>query len=109
LQTGGNIELVLSDIAMPGGMNGIALAQEINNRYPQIPVLLNSAHSDMVQTAGSRFVVLRKPFQLATLEQSIREARERHGDRDKGGRVLQLSKHRVTVGGRSGESGGHSA
>src|SRR6266699_1471846 len=109
LQNGGNIDLVLSDIAMPGGMNGIALAQEINNRYPQIPVLLNSAHGDMVQTAASRFVVLRKPFQLAALEQSIREALERHGERDKGGRVLQLSKHRAIVGGRSGESEGHSA
>src|SRR5205823_6748142 len=47
LQRCGNVDLVLSDIAMPGGMNGIALAQEIDNRYPDIPVLLNSAHSDM--------------------------------------------------------------
>jgi DNA-binding LytR/AlgR family response regulator len=38
LQRGDNINLVLSDIAMPGGMNGIALAQEIDNRYPQIAV-----------------------------------------------------------------------
>jgi hypothetical protein len=48
-----------------------------HNRYPQIAVLLNSAHSDMVQAAESRFVILRKPFRLRALEKSIREALER--------------------------------
>ena len=38
-------------VVMPGGMNGIALAQEIANHYPQIPVLLTSGCSDVVQTA----------------------------------------------------------
>jgi PAS domain S-box-containing protein len=91
LQGGDKISLVLSDIAMPGGMNGIALAQEIHHRYPEIPVLLNSAYSDMVQAVDSRFTILRKPFQLPALEKSIRETLERVGDQDKGGRVLQIS------------------
>jgi two-component system NtrC family sensor kinase len=99
LQRGEKINLVLSDIVMPGGMNGIALAQEIDNRYPQIPVLLNSAYSDMVQAAESRFVILRKPFQLPALEKSIREAVERGRDHDNGGRVLQLSRWRPAMSG----------
>jgi DNA-binding NtrC family response regulator len=94
LQGGDKISLVLSDIAMPGGMNGIALAQEIHHRYPEIPVLLNSAYSDMVQAVDSRFTILRKPFQLPALEKSIRETLERVGDQDKGGRVLHLSQWR---------------
>lgn len=79
LRQGEKVDLVLSDIVMPGGMNGIALAQEIGTHYPRIPVLLTSAYSDVVQTAESRFAILRKPFQLAALEKSLREALERGG------------------------------
>ena len=43
LRQGEKVDLVLSDIVMPGAMNGIALAQEIGNHHPQIPVLLNAA------------------------------------------------------------------
>ena len=75
---------MLSDIVMPGGMNGIALAQEIGNRYPQIPVVLTSGYSDLAQAAESRFVILRKPFQLPALDKSIREALEHGGTRDDG-------------------------
>jgi PAS domain S-box-containing protein len=97
LQHGDEITLVLSDIVMPGSMNGIALAQEIGNRYPQIPVLLTSGYSDMVQTAASQFRILRKPFQLSALEKSIREALDHAGGRDDGDRVLQFSRGRSSV------------
>jgi PAS domain S-box-containing protein len=97
LQHGEKIVLVFSDVVMPGSMNGIALAQEIRNRYPQIPVLLTSGYSDVVQTAASRFRILRKPFQLSALEKSIREALEHAGGRDDGDRVLQFSRGRGTV------------
>jgi PAS domain S-box-containing protein len=95
LQRGDKIDLVFSDVVMPGSMNGIALAQEIGNRYPQISVLLTSGYSDVVQTAGSQFTILRKPFQLPALDKSIREALERSGAaRDDGDRVLQFSRGR---------------
>jgi len=91
LQSGDKIDLVFSDIVMPGVMNGIALAQEIGSRYPQIPVTLTSGYSDVVQTADSRFAILRKPFQLPALEKFIREALERHRQRDSGDdRVVQF-------------------
>jgi CheY-like chemotaxis protein len=93
LQRGNRISLVLSDIVMPGGMNGMALAQEIGNRYPHIPVLLSSGYSDMVQAAESRFVILRKPFQLPALEKSIREALERATVHENG-RVLPFPQER---------------
>jgi CheY-like chemotaxis protein len=54
LQRGYEVALVFSDIVMPGSMNGIALAQEIKNRYPHIPVLLTSGYSGVVQTAASQ-------------------------------------------------------
>jgi PAS domain S-box-containing protein len=94
LQRGDKIDLVFSDVVMPGVMNGIALAQEIGSRYPQIPVILTSGYSDVVQTADSRFAILRKPFQLLALEKFIREALERHQERDSGDRVVQFSRGR---------------
>jgi PAS domain S-box-containing protein len=101
LQRGDKIHLVFSDVVMPGSMNGIALAQEIGNRYPQIPVLLTSGYSDVVQATESKRAILRKPFQLPALEKSIREALERglarDGASDGGDRVLQFSQWRGAV------------
>jgi PAS domain S-box-containing protein len=98
LQRGDKIDLVFSDVVMPGGMNGIALAQEIGNHYPHIPVVLTSGYSDVVQTAQTRFAILRKPFQLSALEKSIREALERGAARDAGERVVQFARWRGTTG-----------
>ena len=97
LQRGDKIDLVFSDVVMPGGMNGMALAQAIGNRYPQIPVLLTSGYSDVVQTAESQFPILRKPFQLPALDKAIREALERGAARDDGDRVLQFPRSRGAV------------
>jgi PAS domain S-box-containing protein len=98
LRRGDKVDLVLSDVVMPGGMNGIALAQEIGNHYPHIPVVLTSGYNDVVQTAQNRFAILRKPFQLSALEKSIREALERGTTRDDGERVLQFARWRGTTG-----------
>src|SRR5207302_6814774 len=104
LQRGDKITLVFSDIVMPGSMNGVALAQEINNRYPHIPVLLTSGYSDVVQTAASQFRILRKPFQLAALEKSIREALEHGRGAETDARVLPFPprRHRDDAGALAG-------
>jgi PAS domain S-box-containing protein len=95
LQRGDKIDLVFSDVVMPGGMNGMALAQAIASRYPQLPLLLTSGYSDVVQTAESQFPILRKPFQLPALDKAIREALERGGAaREEGDRVLQFPRLR---------------
>jgi two-component system NtrC family sensor kinase len=70
------IDLVFSDILMPGGMNGLELGHAIRRRYPAIPVLLATGYSDSARDAVQQgFVVLQKPFELAGLEQALREAR----------------------------------
>jgi CheY-like chemotaxis protein len=71
------VDLVFSDIVMPGPLNGLTLAREIRTRYPAIPVLLTSGYSDVARTAEREFVILRKPFQVAALEQAIRQALRR--------------------------------
>jgi two-component system NtrC family sensor kinase len=97
LQRGDQVDLVLSDVVMPGSMNGFALAQEVGNRYPRIPVLLTSGYSDVVQAAHARFTTLRKPFQLSALEKALREALERGATRDDGDRVLQFPRGRAAA------------
>jgi two-component system NtrC family sensor kinase len=72
-----NIDLVFSDILMPGGMNGVELAHAIRRRYPTMPVLLTTGYSESARDAVQQgFVVLQKPFDLAALEQALREARK---------------------------------
>ena len=70
------INLVFSDILMPGGMNGLELGHAIGRLYPALPVLLASGYSSSARDAVSQgFIVLQKPFDLAALEKSLREAR----------------------------------
>jgi two-component system NtrC family sensor kinase len=68
------IDLVFSDILMPGGMNGLELGHAIRRLYPAMPVLLVTGYSDSIRDAVQQgFVVLQKPFDLAGLEQKLRE------------------------------------
>ena len=72
------VDLVFSDILMPGGKNGLDLADEIRARYPDIPVLLTTGYSASAQDAVARgVVVLQKPYDLEALRRHIREAVER--------------------------------
>ncbi|HTQ83660.1 MAG TPA: MASE1 domain-containing protein [Pseudolabrys sp.] len=74
LQQGIEVDLLFSDIVMPGSMDGIALAQACQERYPHIPVLLTSGFSDAARAADGRFDILRKPFELSALERAIETA-----------------------------------
>jgi two-component system, NtrC family, sensor kinase len=70
------IDLVFSDILMPGGMNGLELGHAIRRQYPAMPVLLATGYSSSARDAVRQsFVVLQKPFDIAALNQGLREAR----------------------------------
>jgi PAS domain S-box-containing protein len=73
----GSVDLVFSDIVMPGPMDGLALAKEIRARHPDVPVLLTSGYSDPVPGSEIEFRILRKPFELSALEAGVREALRR--------------------------------
>jgi two-component system, NtrC family, sensor kinase len=71
-----NVDLVFSDILMPGGMNGLELGRAIGRLYPALPVLLTSGYSSSARDAVAQgFIVLQKPFDLVALEKGLREAR----------------------------------
>jgi two-component system NtrC family sensor kinase len=70
-----DIVLVFSDILMPGGMNGLELADAIRRRFPHIVVLLTTGYSSSAQDAVRQgFAVLQKPYDLTALDRSLREA-----------------------------------
>ncbi len=67
------IDLMFSDILMPGGMNGLQLADAVRRRHPDITVLLTTGYSSSAQDAVRRgFAVLQKPYDLAALERALR-------------------------------------
>jgi signal transduction histidine kinase/CheY-like chemotaxis protein len=61
-------DVVLSDIVMPGGLDGLALAERLRVLYPELPMVLMTGHSEQVRrTDGADYEVLQKPFAPATL------------------------------------------
>jgi PAS domain S-box-containing protein len=64
-----NFDLVVSDIVMPGGMDGAALANAIRARKPQLPVLLVTGFNP--SASHTEFPILRKPFDLSELSRTV--------------------------------------
>jgi two-component system NtrC family sensor kinase len=70
-----DIDIVFSDILMPGGMNGIDLADHVRRRFPRIAVLLATGYSSSAEDAMREgFEVLQKPYDLAALQRGLRAA-----------------------------------
>jgi PAS domain S-box-containing protein len=77
---GGNadVDLVFSDVVMPGGMSGFDLAQWTRQHRPAVPVLLTSGFAEDVARAGeapaSALEILRKPYSGPELARALRKA-----------------------------------
>jgi CheY-like chemotaxis protein len=74
LERGQPVDVVFSDIVMPGEMNGIDLGCEIRRRWPHIKVALTSGFSEDAITrdcCGSGFVVISKPYREQELAQKL--------------------------------------
>ena len=62
------IDLVFSDVRMPGSIDGLGLLRFVNQRFPELPVVLTSAHLDpSLALAGGAKHFLSKPYKLATV------------------------------------------
>lgn len=75
LANGRSVDVVFSDIMMPGGMNGVELAKEIRARRKDLPVLLTSGYSEAAKTAADAagIKILPKPYQLPQLSEALQE------------------------------------
>jgi CheY-like chemotaxis protein len=66
------IDIVFSDVVMPGGMNGVELARALRRAHPGLAILLTSGFSDAVTVqATEEFIFLRKPYLPQDLKHHI--------------------------------------
>jgi PAS domain S-box-containing protein len=80
-----DIELVFSDIVMPGDMDGLALAKAIRERYPHLPVLLATGYSSAAERVGCEFPIIRKPYDYNALGVALKAALARASVRQAAG------------------------
>jgi CheY-like chemotaxis protein len=66
-----DIDLVFSDIVMPGRMDGVALARAVQQKHPGMPVLLATGYSEAAQDAEPEFPILRKPYRSGELGAAV--------------------------------------
>lgn len=72
LAAGERFDCVLTDVQMPGTMNGIDLSQIIQAQYPGLAVVLVTGFADDLQKAEDLGVpVLPKPFPIDSLEKLL--------------------------------------
>ena len=67
------IDIVFSDVVMPGKMDGIGLAKTIREKNSKIPILLVTGYSASTKESGSEFPILRKPYQLHELSRELQK------------------------------------
>jgi signal transduction histidine kinase/ActR/RegA family two-component response regulator len=71
----GKFDIVLSDMAMPGELDGLGLAEYLRKRYPEIQVVLMTGYTSQLQEAVTRrFTVLAKPCSPDVLMNAMRDA-----------------------------------
>ncbi|MEG9501806.1 MAG: response regulator [Methylorubrum extorquens] len=72
------IDLLFSDLIMPGGMDGLTLAREARRRHPDLKILLTTGYAEasLERTGIERpeFDILNKPYRRAELIRRVRAA-----------------------------------
>ncbi len=72
------IDLLLTDVIMPGGTNGVALAAQLLAIYPTLRVLYMSGYTDMALTSHAVLplgqTLIMKPFTAQALARAVRAA-----------------------------------
>jgi signal transduction histidine kinase/CheY-like chemotaxis protein len=75
LAGGRDFDVMLSDIVMPGGIDGLALASRVRKLYPALAVVLMTGHSEHARRMENiDFDVLQKPFSPPTLLTALARA-----------------------------------
>jgi PAS domain S-box-containing protein len=73
-----SVDIVFSDIMMPGRMDGVELAQEIRRRRPNLPVLLTSGYAEGARrNAGAQEIkIIPKPYRIDELRDALAAVRQ---------------------------------
>lgn len=77
LDGAGKIDLLFSDLIMPGGMNGVMLAREVKRRRPNMNVLLTTGYAESsierVDARGAEFELIQKLYKRTELATKVRQ------------------------------------
>ena len=72
-----DVDLLFTDIVMPGGMNGTELAREAQHRHPSLKVLFTSGYSDnaiaQYGDLATEVALLHKPYRRQELATKLRQ------------------------------------
>jgi PAS domain S-box-containing protein len=71
VESGEPIDLVFSDVMLPGELDGVQLAKALRERRPDLPVLLTSGYAEAL-TRSQGVPLLRKPYRMAALSEAVR-------------------------------------
>ena len=80
-----HFDVVVSDMAMPGKLDGLGLAELLRERHPEMLVVLITGYASQLHDASARgFTVLSKPCPPDALIAAVRNALIRRHGRDVG-------------------------
>ena len=78
-----SVDLLLTDVVLPGGMSGRQLSDEVRRRAPKLPVLYTSGYSDNALIHHGRLapgvLLLPKPFRKADVARAVGKALKKGG------------------------------
>ena len=79
MANGRDIDVVFSDILMPGEMSGADLAREIRRRRPDLPVVLTTGYDGEERLSADELglPILRKPYRLDALARILSSAMQK--------------------------------
>ncbi|HYG87152.1 MAG TPA: ATP-binding protein [Azospirillum sp.] len=85
LDSGAHIDLLFSDIIMPGGMTGLELARLVREHIPSLPIVLTTGYSGSARDATAEgFTILRKPYNFSDFSEIVRRMLPNGADEQKG-------------------------
>src|SRR6266571_5466257 len=94
LTVAGAPQVLVSDIRMPG-TSGLELLQDMKQRYPDLPIIVMTAYSDLESAVsafqGGAFEYLPKPFDVDQAVDLVRRALEQSEHRDGAGEAASMA------------------
>ncbi|HZH08496.1 MAG TPA: response regulator, partial [Lautropia sp.] len=69
-------DVVLTDVVMPGEMDGVGLAQTVRTRFPSVRIILMTGYAEQLEAISRQgFEILPKPCSAEVLGAAIGRAR----------------------------------